>query len=749
MSVANLAGLIVYRIAPREPIEYLLICKKNFNRYSHWYPPKGKIIGSEDELNCATRETLDQTGLGGDQLLIDESFRAELKYVDGVKPKQVVYVLARNVTSSRASTIHNDDPLIELSWCRLDDALGKVKFQSMQNILSQAEEYIESNRDDLAPVNHSSSWKTVGNKESSSGWRPQRGNMAHVEGQFRKLDVGSGGGQRGNRAFGDNEQWQQQPSSQGSKPRPQDNPLYKTRLCEKYERDGECPYNEKCVFAHSAAELRERKVVPEMQPQRGVQNDRSREYSGSSSHYQNQNQNQSQYQQNPNHNQFQHLHHYQPQQYQRQGHHHHQQQQQHYSQHNNSNNGQYQNYQQQTPRTPQSAAPKFDANPLYKTRLCQRFAEKGECPYNEKCQFAHGEKEMRAAPEQPSPPVKSPRDGQYTPRTPNDQGNNGFNRNAPGQSQTWRKGGFNHSSERAQIPNFNRNASWSNTARPTGNSPNFSDDGSVESSRYTIPDQSPKPADSEDADLKTPLAAPLVTPVAQKIPPPGLVKLTSTSAPVKKSHDVRPDSRKGDIDGEKPWIKVVEVSDQDLQQMGSPLADSSIGADGSKSKPISKTAELENRLAKELIETLARAAGGNPEPTLQIAFKEITHLEFRNNLGKQQLLNVVVTALFAPSKAVGVSDAISRNSELLAKIVTKPQDQVFMLNAWHRLLTEDDEASAWQRKATEVLGALYKTSLLDEDIFTAWFSKNNGESRGPAVAAMEPFANWLATAEEE
>ncbi|KAJ2384920.1 hypothetical protein GGI05_004855, partial [Coemansia sp. RSA 2603] len=101
MSVANLAGLIVYRITPRGPIEYLLICKKNFNRYSHWYPPKGRIIGSEDELNCATRETLDQTGLGGDQLLIDESFRADLKYVDGVKPKQVVYVLARNVTSSR------------------------------------------------------------------------------------------------------------------------------------------------------------------------------------------------------------------------------------------------------------------------------------------------------------------------------------------------------------------------------------------------------------------------------------------------------------------------------------------------------------------------------------------------------------------------------------------------------------------------------------------------------------------------
>lgn len=34
------------------------------------------------------------------------------------------------------------------------------------------------------------------------------------------------------------------------------------------------------------------------------------------------------------------------------------------------------------------------ANPLYKTRLCMNFQTTGSCPYTEKCQFAHGLKEL-------------------------------------------------------------------------------------------------------------------------------------------------------------------------------------------------------------------------------------------------------------------------------------------------------------------------------------------------------------------
>ncbi|KAJ2364989.1 hypothetical protein H4S02_004704, partial [Coemansia sp. RSA 2611] len=140
---------------------------------------------------------------------------------------------------------------------------------------------------------------------------------------------------------------------------------------------------------------------------------------------------------------------------------------------------------------------------------------------------------------------------------------------------------------------------------------------------------------------------------------------------------------------------------------------------------------------------LACVVGGS-RLTAHELFKEITHVEFRNNLTKQQLLNVVVPALFGASP-VRVGDAIARNAELLAKIAGRPADQPLMLNAWLRMLAD----AAWQRRASEVLSALYDASLLDEDEFAAWFATRNHDGCAPEIAAMRPFAHWLATAEEE
>ena len=35
-------------------------------------------------------------------------------------------------------------------------------------------------------------------------------------------------------------------------------------------------------------------------------------------------------------------------------------------------------------------------NPRYKTTLCKKFASTQSCPYGDKCQFAHGEQELRS-----------------------------------------------------------------------------------------------------------------------------------------------------------------------------------------------------------------------------------------------------------------------------------------------------------------------------------------------------------------
>ena len=38
---------------------------------------------------------------------------------------------------------------------------------------------------------------------------------------------------------------------------------------------------------------------------------------------------------------------------------------------------------------------KGHANPRYKTALCKKYMQSQSCPYGDKCQFAHGEQELR------------------------------------------------------------------------------------------------------------------------------------------------------------------------------------------------------------------------------------------------------------------------------------------------------------------------------------------------------------------
>lgn len=57
---------------------------------------------------------------------------------------------------------------------------------------------------------------------------------------------------------------------------------------------------------------------------------------------------------------------------------------------------------------PHSPSSSQTSNPLYKTRLCQRFETEGFCPYDSRCTFAHGIAELRAAPDADALPKNGP-----------------------------------------------------------------------------------------------------------------------------------------------------------------------------------------------------------------------------------------------------------------------------------------------------------------------------------------------------
>ncbi|KAI8083864.1 hypothetical protein BDF21DRAFT_416793 [Thamnidium elegans] len=193
------AGLVIYRI--QRNVEYLLL-NDSFTNKKHWFCPKGQIIGNEEEIKCALRETFEATGLRPSDLRIEEGFVIEFKYLSDTKPKKVKYYLAQ-LLDNHVRLLPNAEG-VHMQWFAQATTSEKVIFKSMQEVFNHAQQFIVHRRlknvEDIKPT-----------------------------GTLKRQPV-------------------QPPSS----------PLYKTRLCERFETEGTCPYGAKCNFAHGITELRGR-----------------------------------------------------------------------------------------------------------------------------------------------------------------------------------------------------------------------------------------------------------------------------------------------------------------------------------------------------------------------------------------------------------------------------------------------------------------------------------------------------------
>ncbi|KAJ3054445.1 hypothetical protein HK097_001786 [Rhizophlyctis rosea] len=219
----------------------------------------------------------------------------------------------------------------------LELACEKVVYKGMQDVLKQAAAYIEEKRSrslHLPPSNHgrTSSGERVDRHASRSPGiddsTRRTGSPARSRNDNgRGMVLGPNGSKswRSDRAAGAKPGWED--DMRAALPRGQidkgsnsnqsnsENALYKTRLCERFETEGFCPYGNRCTFAHGTVELRIRPT-----------------FGG-----------------------------------------------------NSGGNGEVE---------------KRDGpeNPLYKTRLCERFMREGFCQYGPRCNFAHSPTELRDRP---------------------------------------------------------------------------------------------------------------------------------------------------------------------------------------------------------------------------------------------------------------------------------------------------------------------------------------------------------------
>ncbi|KAI7875390.1 hypothetical protein K492DRAFT_210976 [Lichtheimia hyalospora FSU 10163] len=248
------AGLLIYRL--QRNVEYLLL-NDSFTNKKHWFCPKGQVIGQEDEVKCALREAFETTGLSPKDLRIEEGFTIGLTYLSGTRPKKVVYRLAQ-ILDNHARVLPNADG-VHIQWCNLTTASEKVIFKSMQEVFKHAQHFIESKKQryqsrrhdhdhhqriDSRLNNNAGSQRNI--LQSRGLLSPQRRSL-HQHQTTATTTMSAAESTTSANINGGNQ------ATHAT-----ENPWYKTRLCERFETEGSCSYGSKCTFAHGVAELRER-----------------------------------------------------------------------------------------------------------------------------------------------------------------------------------------------------------------------------------------------------------------------------------------------------------------------------------------------------------------------------------------------------------------------------------------------------------------------------------------------------------
>ena len=107
----------------------------------HWDLPKGHVEAGESEHQTATRELLEETGIG-DAHFID-GFREEISYKyrrnKKISNKQVVFFLAKtNLEKIKLSHEHRD-----FKWLPYNAAFNKLTFDNAKNLVKKANAMLE------------------------------------------------------------------------------------------------------------------------------------------------------------------------------------------------------------------------------------------------------------------------------------------------------------------------------------------------------------------------------------------------------------------------------------------------------------------------------------------------------------------------------------------------------------------------------------------------------------------------------
>ena len=130
-------GVIPYLV---EQDHFLFLLIKH--QKGHWDFPKGHKDGDETDLQAASRELKEETGLTPISILEQPIFAERYKFTDPQKGKinKIVYFYLGNV--NRAPIKIQDTEVADYGWFEYEQALEKITFEQGKKILNEANHFL-------------------------------------------------------------------------------------------------------------------------------------------------------------------------------------------------------------------------------------------------------------------------------------------------------------------------------------------------------------------------------------------------------------------------------------------------------------------------------------------------------------------------------------------------------------------------------------------------------------------------------
>jgi 8-oxo-dGTP pyrophosphatase MutT (NUDIX family) len=142
MPTARSAGVLVYRLPPRQKVPQFLLL--DYGRF--WDYPKGHVEAGEDDLTAALRELREETGIS--EIELADGFRHEITYFfrdkrRGLIRKTVVFFLGKVEPNAEVTISHEH---VGAEFLPYDEALKRVTYPTAKESLRKAKDCLDNPR---------------------------------------------------------------------------------------------------------------------------------------------------------------------------------------------------------------------------------------------------------------------------------------------------------------------------------------------------------------------------------------------------------------------------------------------------------------------------------------------------------------------------------------------------------------------------------------------------------------------------